>query len=821
MKKVLAGMLALAAVASAAPLQSAAQAPGMRPPSGTLVGSVVDASTRKPLASATVSVWSARDSTLVTGALTRRDGGFTIEGMRPGDYFARVSYIGYTTSRGTPVAIPPGAERVDVGALALEPSAVEIEAITATAERSEVVLSPDRNVYNVANLPSTAGGTAVDALRNVPSVEVDIDGRVSLRGNQNVAIQVNGRATPMRGEQLGQFLQQMPASLIERIEVIPNPSARHDPDGMAGILNIVLKQNTDLGRSGGLIVGGGTTDRINASGNLGYQQGPVTLYGSYGFFRDTRAMRGSSFRENRWAQPSSFLEQTGTGEQSPLSHNFTGSAEYRLGKRDLVSANLLAGRRGFASDQANRYFDLDASRTRVAGTLRSSEMEFADLTLDATLGFRRSYEPNRHELSAEVRVSRLANEVENEFSTLPLDAGGSPAAGRPALERNEVEAITNQWTLQSDYTRTLAGATRLETGYKGTGRQLDNDLAVSGFSTDAGRWILDPNRSNAFEYAEQVHAVYGVLSRGFGRLNLQGGLRAEQALTDFRLSNTGDSFENDYTSLFPSAVAAFDVREGQQVKASYSKRVQRPDTRLLNPFAFYEDPLNVQRGNPFLKPEYTHAFELGYQQMGRLGMLQVTPFFRHTVDAIRWTRTVDDDGVTTTSFRNYATSDSYGADLTATFRRGPVSGFAGGNAARTVTESSGSTGGLDAFSWSLRANASVRLSPKLDAQSFLMYRAPMDVEAGRISGMTMMHLALRQKLAGDRASVTLRVVDPFDLMRFSMRTSDDRHIQETERRFGIRGAYLTFNYSFGQQPRIRQRPGQEQPDAMPPGGPPL
>lgn len=227
-------------------------------PSGELRGSVQDAASLRVLGSASVAVYSVRDSSLVTGTMTRSDGGFRIEGVRPGRYYVRASYIGYAPATVGDIAILPNALQVDLGAIRLAQSAVAIEGVTASIERSQVSLAPDRNTFAVRDMSSVAGGTATDVLRNVPSLEVDIDGKVSLRGNQNVAVQINGRAAPMRGDQLGQFLQQLPATMLERVEVIPNPSARFDPEGMAGIINIVLRQNADLGTSYGFTLGAGT-----------------------------------------------------------------------------------------------------------------------------------------------------------------------------------------------------------------------------------------------------------------------------------------------------------------------------------------------------------------------------------------------------------------------------------------------------------------------------------------------------------------------------------------------------------------------------------
>jgi outer membrane receptor protein involved in Fe transport len=222
-------------------------------------------------------------------------------------------------------------------------------------------------------------------------------------------------------------------------------------------------------------------------------------------------------------------------------------------------------------------------------------------------------------------------------------------------------------------------------------------------------------------------------------------------------------------------------------------------------------------GNPYLKPEYTHAFELGYQQSGRFGSIQLSPFFRRTVDAVRSIKTVDDDGVSTVTFQNLATSDSWGSDVNGSVRFGKLSGFAGFSAFKTVTDGSNVEDGLssDAFSWSARASGTWRITPRLDLTGFYMYRAPMDVERGRISGFSMVTFSARRRLFGNKGNVTLRMMDPFDQMKFSFITSDARHYQESTSRFNMRGVFLSFGFNVGQQPRIRtraQEPDQTAPD---------
>jgi outer membrane receptor protein involved in Fe transport len=376
-------------------------------------------------------------------------------------------------------------------------------------------------------------------------------------------------------------------------------------------------------------------------------------------------------------------------------------------------------------------------------------------------------------------------------------------------ELNDTDAHTRQLTTQLDYMRMLGTATKLETGYKGNARWIDRDYAVVTDNTGTGVWAPS-NLSNDLTLDQQVHAVYGVLSRNAGRLQLQAGLRAEHAHRDFSLGD-GAAYPFTYRSLFPSALASMKLGGNSEAKLSYSRRVRRPGTQELNPFPVFFDAQNVFFGNPNLGPEYTEAIELGLQRSGRYGSVQIAPFYRHTTDIIRTefntADTVMGREVTSISFRNIATSDSWGADMNGQFRISPkFNGMAGLNIFKMVTDG-GSESSLssDAVTWMGRVNASYIATPQTTIQGMYMYRAPMDVEGGRFSGMAMVNVAVRQKLNGDRLTATMRLSDPFDTSVMRVQVGDDNLKQLTSRAFSNRAVHLSVQATFGQAPRLRQR----------------
>jgi outer membrane receptor protein involved in Fe transport len=789
---------------------------------GQLAGTVIGAATQQALGGAAVTVRAAGDSSLVAGALAKPDGSFRIEGLRPGRYTVRLRVLGYAPLVRT-ATVTAQSPVVQLGRIPLEPVATQLSSVQIEAEREAATLAPDRNAYSVKDMPATSGGTAVDVLRNVPAVEVDGDNKVSLRGNSSVVVQINGRVSPMRGEQLGNFLAQLPANLVSKVEVVSNPSAKNDPEGMAGIINIVLKQEADLGTSGAFSFGGGSTRQMNASGNLGHQQGAWTLFSSYGFMRDRRTVEGFSTRSVLASTIPGSLDSDIDGVMRPLSHSATLTAEYKANKTNTISNNLVFNKRGMDRLNGSFYRDVDGAGLVTSRSNQYTDQDQGGTMVDYAATWRRTVKPNANQLVVEGRVNHGRDDNDVLFTRETLSGAGA-AIGTPiGLETNlNAERSTNAFA-QLDWTRELRKGMKLESGYKGTFRRQTNGFDVA-TGAQGGALAPDVGRSNAFTYDESVNAAYAVLSQNVGKVDLQGGLRLEQAETRFDLRTTNTSYDNDYKSAFPSAIVSYNVTPQQQLKASYSKRINRPFVQQLNPFGFREDALNVFEGNPRLQPEYTHSYELGYQQSlpKNLGSLQITPFLRHTVNAVRQIGTVDDAGVLRVSFQNAATSDQYGTDANLTFRMGKISGFGGASVFEQHTDAGNlaNARSVKAFGWSARANASWKVTPLLDLQAFTMYRAPQKTEQGRMSRFAMTNLSVRQKLRGDKATATLRVMDPFGTMGWTMRASDGRVIQLMDRRFGARGAFLSFNYNFGQAPKIRQRPQEESvPQSGTPGMP--
>lgn len=819
MKRILFALLALAVnlAAVSLPAQNPARPPSaaqLPPAIGEVRGTIVAADSSGPVPRPAVALRNKSDSKLVTGAMGAADGSFKIQGLRPGTYYLRVSGIGFTPLNTPEFTIAPDAPVASVGSVKLARISVTLQSVQVTGTAPTVVIEPDRNSYKAKDI-APAASNASDVLQATPSVEVDGDGKVSLRGNENVAVQINGRPTPIKGTQLAAYLKQIPANIVERIEVVPNPSAKYDPEGMAGIINIVLKANTDLGLSGGLNTGFATPSRFNAGTNLGYQQGKMTLFGTYGFNADDRAIVGLNdrLRFDPSGSPLFYTNQDIDGSNNNAGHNFTGNIDYKLTGKDVISNSLNLNRRHSNDGALAGYEELDANHAFLARYVMDRNTKSRGLVVDNSLSWKHTIVPRKHELSTEVRFNRTRDEDNMLLWREPQNQDGTSSGPAIQGEQDATSALTRQLTAQVDYTRPLTAKTKLESGLKETDRWLDRDFLVFKDDLGTGNWAPS-SLSNTFTFNDRVHAGYGVLSQSVGKFDLQAGLRAEWASRNFDLANA-QSYPYNYHSLFPSGVIMYKPSEQSQIKASYSRRIRRPGTQELNPFPVFFDQQNVFIGNPQLNPEYTDAYELGLSKSGQFGSLQLSPFFRHTKDVIRvninTADTVDTREVTSVSFENLASADSWGTDLNGSLRLGPkFNGFGGFNIFKLVTDG-GSQSALssNAVTWSYRLNATTQVTPTVILQANYWYRAPVKIERGRFSAMQMTNITLRKKIDGDNMSVAVRLADPFNTLKFRIKAGDDNLEQITARRFGVRATYVTFQWNYGQAPKVRL-PQQEQ-----------
>lgn len=531
--------------------------------------------------------------------------------------------------------------------------------VVVTGTRSEVISTPDRTSFSVANDLQVQTGTLADALRAVPGVEVDVQGNVSLRGDPGVTILVDGRPSAMlRGDNRGDVILSMPSSQIERVEVITNPSAAMSPEGSAGVINLVTRQARRNTRSGTARAsyGGGGRGSVTLNGSL--SQPGLTVTGDVGYRRFTADAGATQLRSRRDPATGSFV----SSRQDSAFENSFGFGSARLGiEYDLDRSNRLSTevsfRRGNGDvERLDRFTSADAA----AAFTRSSDVDLNQRGLGGRLSWRRTLPGSGHELVADL-------EAESVRMRRAVDAITSFDAGPRTFERIRNEIEREDHTAKLSYQRPTGTDQSINIGYQGDFRSSAFDFSGA-FGPAADALVIAPGLTNAFAYDETIHAFYGTYRFKVGALDVQAGLRLEQVDTQLNQITDQVRFDRDYFRVYPTLHLNYELARDLTMRASYSRRVQRPSAQDLNPYTIYLDALNLRRGNPLLLPEVTDSLELGLQHRRAGTFYSATAFYRRSTDGV--TDIISDlgNGAFLTTRANLATATRIGVELIANGR---------------------------------------------------------------------------------------------------------------------------------------------------------
>ncbi|MFD1469481.1 TonB-dependent receptor domain-containing protein [Hymenobacter caeli] len=790
---------------------------GARAQTGSVRGTLLDAATQQPVPFADVILRRAgADSALVAGAQTTATGAFALERLPLGAYSLRALAVGYRPAR-MAVALTAAAPALQLGPLRVRAAATQLKGVVVTAERPAVSNSLDKLVVDVSKDLTATGGTAIDALQNVPSVTVDQTGAVSLRGSTNVQIFVDGKPT-------NTTLDQIPASSIQSIEVVTNPSARYDAAGSAGLLNIVLKKDRRDGLNGQAAVNVGTQDKYSTSLGLNYHRGRLNAFGSYDFRQDRRTSYGTLDQTTTFAptDPATglpgapqtlLLHQDRSGVAYQTSHAVRLGLDFELTPTQTLTLAVQPrfNRQAGADQLLSRQQNTADGRPVLLGTNdRANTNQGHSRSADATLDYRRTWgdaQPGRElTASATYAPAQNDNETSARIRYLPNDSATTQQQ-RPTNRLLQAAA-------QVDYVHPLGEKSRLETGLRSTLNRYDLDY----FFRSATPLRFDP--SNRFVYTQHVQAAYATYAGARGKLRYQGGVRAELTNQAGDQQTTGEQSARHYLDLFPSAVLAYDFTADRQVRLSYSRRIQRPDAGELNPFPDRSDQLNLVTGNPLLLPEYVQAFELGHQQTFASGTsLSFNGFYRLESNTAQGFRQVITDPltgyvVTNTTRLNLGTEYTAGLEVVGATA---LTSFwkLNGNAStfRRIIKGSGAGTAINTSAQVYTARLNTVLTPvkKLDLQLALNYRSPVNTPQGQRLASFNVDAAAKYTVLHERGTITLRATDLFNTLRFGFDTYSPGLTAFNRFKRESRIGFLGFSYRFGQAQAGKPKKN-EQPD---------
>ncbi|SNR32966.1 outer membrane beta-barrel family protein [Hymenobacter mucosus] len=783
-------------LAMLSPLAATAQ----QQPTGAVSGILLDQANNQPVPFANVVVLRAQDSTFVAGTATGENGGFALEKLGLGSYLVKASAIGYQGLRRS-VTLTTAAPTMQLGKLKLAPTATQLSGVTVQGERAAVQESLDKKVINVEKDLSTVGGTAVNVLQNVPSVTVAADGTVSMRGSSNITILIDGKPSNAANSGAGgNRLEQIPASAIERVEVVTNPSARYDAAGAGGVLNIILKKQKKDGWNGQAVANVGTRDKYNTSLSLNRRTGKLNMFGSLD-------LRNDQYRSRMWSDQYTTLENQDlrtyqTGNNLRHSKNYSGrfGFDYTLPANQSLTLTVEPNmNRGYNTGTQLATLS-GATNARIGSTFGVTE----DVdNIDSSIDYRRTWDEHKgRELTASANYTYLnADLVIAQRNT----EGTADLMEWRQLLHVDLDAVNGQ----VDYVHPLGEKARFDVGLKG---QYQTNSGTDDFlrqQSDGPGFDRLPDRSYQYTFKEYTQAGYATYQHEIGKWRMQGGLRAEYTNTSGEVLNGTGPFQLEYLNLFPSATVARTLPSAdQRVQVSYSRRLNRPNFMQLLAFPLYQDQRTYRIGDPTLRPEYVNAFELGHQITLGQASITSTLFYRQINNAIQRlvrvdttaTRLYGAGAVITAQYNdNFGQATSYGAEMSlnqplAKWWRLTASGSLFQN---TVTAATGNEANRRVVSGTARLMNSFTPTPKLDLQLTGNYRAAAVTAQGRIAPVGSVDVALRQRLFNDRAAVTLRVSDLFNTQRNRTESFTENFRATYYNKWESRVGYLGFSWYLG------------------------
>jgi len=764
---------------------------------GKISGKITDHYTSQPIEYANVALYKVKDSSLVNGCISDSTGRFKMENLSFGRYYLKISFIGFKEKIVNDVMLNPKKTEFELNNLSLEAESEMLNEAVVEGDRKLMTFQLDKKIVNVEKNLVSVGGSAVDVLRNVPAVTVDIDNNLSLRGSSNVTILIDGRPSSLSGSSRSAILEQIPASSIETIEIITNPSAKYSPDGMSGIINIKLKRKRSAGLNGLIQMNYGAFDKYNPSINLNYNLGRFNLLLSNDYRNDKRWGKGDIKR--RYTGDSTSMNQISNQDRYKQSNNTKVGLEWRPDDKHTFNAGIMYSLSEDEDDERNTadYFDKIGALLYMQN--RNGIETETENSLDYTFNTKRTFDKKDMELTLDAVYSVSdwveGSDISNSFFAAdrisPLDTGTT-------FERTNSLGANESGSLQVNYTYPIRPGSKIEVGYNGIYRKMDNDYTYSEKDPVTGIFVNDMFLSNHFIYKEFVHAGYATYGLTMGNFGMQLGLRAEQYTTDANQVSGDSHLKQDIFSVYPTLHLSYKLNKSNELQLSYSRRVNRPGMQMLNPFMDVTNPQAVRHGNPNLKPEYIDSYEIGHIYFNDKISINNNFFYRYVHDVLRRYSYLDTlTNIAHFTYNNFSSAISWGYELNLDyelFRWWRISG--GGSFSNTKINASNVEAGLNSenYAWTAKLNSMIILPKRIMLQLSSNYMSPIVMPQGKFQGFNAVDAALRKDFLKDKLFLSLRVSDIFNTMQMKVSMYATGIETDVVRKRESRVVYLNIGY---------------------------
>ena len=784
-----------------------------------ITGTVLDQETDQPLEYATLVLQNVRNPDKVTGGITDANGKFEVE-TAPGNYNVSVEYISYKSYK---LENQNLRSSKDLGVIRLALDVSQLAEEEVVGERTTVELRLDKKVYNVGSDLTVKGGSVTDVLSNVPSVSVDVEGNISLRGNESVRILINGKPSALSGLS-PEALQQLPADAIEKVEVITNPSARYDAEGTAGILNIILKQSKTAGVNGSVNVYTGHPETYGGSLSLNLRRDNFNIFTNTTYRYRSGPGNALFDQENFDSNGNTLSYQNEIRDYQRKDKSFNTNVGFELFFSETSSiTNSLVFSKSNGDNTVNVDFsNFDANRTPTIQRNRFTVEDEFEEEVQYSLNYQKKFEKEGHTLTFDYQYSKGVDDENSIIEEVILGDNIALDTERTIDNQTQVSQL-----VQMDYVLPFGkdDQSQFELGYRGTFNNNNTDFDF-GIQQQNGDFTSDPNFSNELNYKEYVNAAYTQLGTKFNKFSILGGLRMEASDIGIELVNTNELTNKDYVNWFPSIFLGYEFSEKEQVTLSYSKRLRRPWSRFINPFPSRSSNTNLFQGNPDLDPTFTDSYDLGYLKRWDKFTFTTSGYFNRSTGVFQFVSRETGDFVTienpddpqnpivvpvqVRSPINLATEERMGMEFTTTytpkrnwrltwnlnaFQRDLKGDFTYIN---SQDEEIVQNFDANNFSWFTRFSAKIPLPGKIDFQTNFFYMGPSEDAQNTNKGMLSSDLGLSKDILKDKGSLTLNVGDIFNSRKRITDTRTENVATYSEFQWRQRQITLSFQYRFNQ-----------------------
>ena len=774
------------------------------PKIGIVSGTIIDSLTLQPIPYASISIINTRNNNIISGAISKENGEFEVKEIPLGKHLVVIEYIGYEKKTiGPLVLLPYGENKVshEFSEIFLVQKILNLGEITVEADKPIFIQTAEKKTFNVENNSISSGGNAIDVLRQIPEVEVDMDDNISLRGNSQVNIMIDGKPSAMSGD-IKTLLQSISSNNIADVEIMTNPGAKYDPEGLAGIINIKLKENKFAGMNGNFNSSGTSIGGKNFSSQMNLRKEKFNTFLNFGMREGIRQSSGDSYRVYDFVQYLDILDQKNNNNRSNTSFFLKTGFEYFISSKQNIGISISKN-----TGNSLKKEDINFVRTYTLYQEYDRFLNNED-NFDGN-EFIFQYDKNfinpEQKLDAIIQFSNGSSDNRFEYWTNPIIGFENLFDYSNRIDQSLDENINsrNDLNIKADYVHPLKNKETLEIGFDSKFRNFDQNVNSFNYDISTSSFLNDERYSNHFIYDEEIISAYAQISSNLRKVNFNMGTRFENVLMQSRLIDSNELIKNPYNSFFPSFSFSFGSPQKIQFQGSYSKRVNRPRSRQINPFEDRVDEYNIRKGNPYLKPEYSDSYEVNIGRYSRGISFNIGPYYRYTTEKISRFKTLNDAGISTATFANIDKEVSKGISLNLNFTnlldRKLRLIFSGSFFWDEINTDIFGNDEYDKTSQGqrFRTNIMFNLNKTTEFMFFMFYMPKRDIAIGKMGSMSWSAVSIKKKLLSEKLDLSVKYGDPFNLTGFNFETYGENWSQISSRDFNSQILTVTLNYKFG------------------------